>query len=195
MVFALDSSHSVWEDDFTHQLTFVQNLIQHFTVGEAAVRVGALTFGTNVYPRINLGDYFSSSGLITAIGAIPVHTRGGTNTGAAIKYARDIMFSAENGGRENVPKLNIVLTDGNPLYRENTSLEASISHSVGIHVIAVGAGYGVDRSELRYIASRNENGDKMVFTAEDFPGLHKLEKLVLSAICNGKCSSETAVCK
>lgn len=193
MVFALDSSHSVWEVDFTHQLAFVQNLIQHFTVGETAVRVGVLTFGTNVYPRINLGDYFSSSDLITAIGAIPVHTRGGTNTGAAVKYAREVMLSTENGGRKNVPKLNIVITDGNPLYRENTTLEASISHSVGIHMIAVGAGYGVDRSELRYIASRADNGDKMVFTAEDFSGLQKLEKLVLSAICNGKWSGESCL--
>lgn len=37
---------------------------------------------------------------------------GGSNTGDAINYARDHMFSSQEGARSNVPRIAVLLTDG-----------------------------------------------------------------------------------
>ena len=40
------------------------------------------------------------------------YTHGRTNTGAALRYVSEQMFATSNGGRDNVPNLIIILTDG-----------------------------------------------------------------------------------
>ena len=52
------------------------------------------------------------------------HFEGGTNTHLPIRTARELMFTAANGDREDIPNLCIVLTDGESYEPELTAAEA-----------------------------------------------------------------------
>ena len=45
IVFALDASGSIWGPDFSHQKTFVSDVIRVFNVSQEVTRVALLTFG------------------------------------------------------------------------------------------------------------------------------------------------------
>ena len=62
-----------------------------------------------------------------------------TNTSGAIRYMRQTMFTPENGARNNVPWLGIVITDGISTYDpELTIPEADLAKDSNIVMFAIG---------------------------------------------------------
>jgi len=194
-VFSLDTSVSVHEHQFHQQLTFVQNVISFFDVGESSVHVAVQTFGTDVYNEIGLDDYYNKDALMSHVGSVE-YRGGGTNTALAILRAREALLEEH---REHVPRLNIVVTDGLSLDAEQTAWEASVSKSRGIVMIAVGVGLGHDRNELLQIASFRANliqktgfyetqglDEKLTFHVDDYKMLINFGKLLSSTMCQGK---------
>jgi hypothetical protein len=77
----------------------------------------------------------------------------GTFTAQAIEYTREVMFSNESGGRQNVPEIMIIITDGISENQTATTSEAKTAKLKGIKIIVVGIGNGVDKTELQTISS------------------------------------------
>ncbi|KAL3875024.1 hypothetical protein ACJMK2_037965 [Sinanodonta woodiana] len=84
-----------------------------------------------------------------------------------------------NGGRDNVAKLVIVLTDVNSLYPVNTAEEAKLLHWSEVKVIPIGIGSSIGQTELQNIAVDS----KFVFNVSGFDALHTIERQVLTQAC------------
>ena len=186
MVFALDTSSSIWEEDFVRQLKFVEDVVQQFPVGADKVRIGLITFGSKVFHQFHLNEHYKKNSLVYAIKDVQ-YVGGGTNTEAAIAHARNVMFKPTNGGRDNVDKLVIVITDGYSRNTTQTALEASISKSLGIKMFSIGVGFGVDDFELNAIANRpTDDREKFMFRVDDFDALDSIKSALTTKACEGK---------
>ena len=181
-MFALDSSGSIWEEDFKTQLHFVQDIIKDFPVRKNGVHIGIVTYGSRIYENFGLTTYFTEPEMMSAIGRIQ-YLGGGTNTGGVIKYARERMFNKDNGGRK-VDQIMFVITDGYSMDSENTTMEASISKSYGIKMIALGVGHNFDEKELNYIATA-DGEKKLMFRVDGFSALETIKSILAKVVCQG----------
>jgi hypothetical protein len=59
----------------------------------------------------------------------------------------------KSGGRQNVPEIMIIITDGISENQTATTSEAKTAKLKGIKIIVVGIGNGVDKTELQTISS------------------------------------------
>ena len=184
-MFALDTSESIWEEDFQKQLKFVSQIVQQFDIGPDKVRVGMVTFGSSVNHQFHLNDFHRRHKLISAILNVQ-YVGGGTNTAGAIAHARNVMFKSTNGGRNKADKILIVITDGFSRNTTKAALEASICRSIGIKLFTVGVGFGVDNFELTAIANRpSDDSEKFSFRVDDFQELKAIESDITHTLCKG----------
>lgn len=184
IVFLLDTSASIREEDFDKQVVFVEHIVNTLPVGETGVHVAVSTFGSDVATHFYLNSHYNKNNLLDAIGRI--RYRGGkTDTGRAIKHARKVLYSEKHGGRNGVEQVLIVITDGYSTDFNDTLMEASMCRSLGIKLISIGVGFGTDEFELKNIASTH-NGEKMVYTVDNFDSLYSIEDVITTTTCDGK---------
>ena len=97
-----------------------------------------------------------------------------TRIDKALRLSQKRMFAAGNGGRKDVPKVLILLTDGSQTKSrraEDPSLIAEELRRSGITLLVVGIGSATKEAELNRIAG---SPDK-VFSAESFDKLMEEE--------------------
>ncbi|KAL4232185.1 collagen [Mactra antiquata] len=182
ITFLLDTSVSIHEEDFEKELDFVKQIIYPLPIGKFGVQVSVATYSSDVVTNIYFDDFYDKDDLLQAVGGIR-YRMGLTNTFLAIAHARDFMFRKENGCREGAERVIIVVTDGYSTNNESTLTEAAKSKDLGIKMIAVGVGYGIDIDELTGIASTH-NGEKMAFTADNFDDLKNVVDKVTMSTCD-----------
>ena len=108
-------------------------------------------------------------GFLAAVDKLPLfgHT---TRIDKALNMAKTEMFTAENGGRPNVPKLIIVLTDGSQTKDADAVDPGDIAEELrksGIKLIIIGIGKNVNNTEMLHMAGRASN----VYQASNFDQL------------------------
>ncbi len=91
LVFLLDTSGSIYPDDFARVLNFVSGLASRLKMDEGQARVGVAIFGTAPRLIFNLNTYNSVSEVVNAISAIQ-YSGGITNTAAALEYFLGYIF-------------------------------------------------------------------------------------------------------
>lgn len=193
IAFLLDTSVSIYEQDFTKELRFVKQLLDPLTIDDNGIQVSVSTFGSETVTHIYLDDFNNKGDLMNAIDDIKY--RGGqTKTDVAIAHARDVVFRAENGYRKGAERLIVVVTDGLSTNNTRTVQEAELCRDLGIKMISVGVGHGVNVSELQSIASQYNNG-KLMFTVDGFDGLENIVEVVTRTACDGKDINKCAVHK
>lgn len=181
IVIVLDASTSVTELNFQLQLAFVQDLMKPADIDNGNVRVGLLTYSTDVYTQFYLNEYNSKSAIINAIGNVP-YNYGSTNTADAMKSMRTEMFSTARGDRPDVDNIAVVMTDGvSNINSRRTIPEGKLARDAGITVFAIGIGIQ-DTRELDGIASRPL--DEYRFNVEDFEALQDIGWQLYSSICS-----------
>ena len=180
MVFLLDSSASIDLPDFYKQVRFTQDVVSIFDVGSDRTRVGVVLFSDSVHPIIDLAKYTAKTSLLSAIGHLQ-YIGGGTNTGEALTYVVDKMYNMDE--REGVPKVTIVLTDGQSQDKTTTIKEARRAHAAGISIFVIGIGGNTDESELRAIASQPE--DEFLFEIENYSALEHIKHVLAIKACEG----------
>lgn len=183
VVFVLDSSNSIWLNDFTKQTAFVREVVKQFDVGpgEFQTRVGIITFGHDVWPQFNLNDVMDIKSMISAIDKIK-HGQGRmTNTGDAINYAVKQMFTSISGSRPGVTRVVIVITDGRSQKTLETRLAAEKAHEFGLITFAIGVGRNLDLQELTDIASKPT--DSFLFMVDDFNALSSITDRLAKKTC------------
>lgn len=87
------------------------------------------------------------------------------------------------GHRAGVPKIAVVITDGNSANRASTLAEAQKARASGMEVIAIGVGHGINQGELEGIASKPKS--QFVYNAENFDVLNTLQASLSSKTCEG----------
>ena len=112
------------------------------------------------------------------------YTRGTTNTAAALRYARQTLFSTGNGNRNNARDILVVITDGASNNAQQTLSEARLTRLAGIHVITVGVGNWLDQYELEAMASYPT--EKNRYHVRNFNDLAGLSDTLKNIVCDSE---------
>lgn len=137
--------------------------------------MAAVIYSSEVQLQFHLNRYHTKQEVLDAVDQIPYIT-GSTNTYSGLNTMKEVMFSAANGDRENVPNLAMLITDGvSNVNSLKTIPEAESARAQGIHIYSIGIGLA-DTSELNKIASvpPSENS----FTVQEFDELDELKHKV-----------------
>lgn len=177
----IDSSGSIQEagNNWARMKTFLQELVSRLDIGPTRVRVGAVKFSGDAYVEFFLNTYSRKSDIKTALGDMTfLGTK--TYTGLGLRYMRNEIFQRNNGDREGVPNIAIVVTDGRSNMNEHeTKLEADLAKESGIRIIAVGITDQINQMELREIASDRES----LITVDNFDILMEQLDNIISITC------------
>uniref|UniRef100_F6ZV77 Collagen alpha-1(XXII) chain n=1 Tax=Ciona intestinalis TaxID=7719 RepID=F6ZV77_CIOIN len=180
LVFVLDASSSVGDQDFGRVRKWVSDLVATFDIGPDYTRVGVVVYAEEPEMAIALNQYTDRDSLIQAVGNI-TYLNGNTRTGKAIRFMNEESFSIANGARDiefGYNRLAIVLTDGRAQDNVfNPSLEAQNN---GIQLYAVGVSTAVVE-ELNEIASDPDS--RHVMQVDDFQAIERIRELLRQIIC------------
>lgn len=187
--FVLDSSSSIYIEDYKQVLQFVSQVITRFDVSVDDTRIGALTFSDDFQVGFNL-DRFRTKGEV--LGSIDERTlpyrTGVTNTDLAIRNVRENLLF-----RDDITKVMVVITDGGSRSPDVTRREADLAREKGFHMVVVGVGQYLDEQEWRAIASDPDND--YVYNITSFRALETLRDILPARICSmppiivgGECS-------
>ena len=94
----------------------------------------------------------------------------------------EVFPNRNGGGREEVQKVVILLTDGQNNGHKSPEHESSLLRKEGVVIVAIGVGTGFLKSELINIASSEE----YVFTTSSFDKLSKIMEDVVKLACMSK---------
>ncbi|XP_060583327.1 collagen alpha-1(XII) chain-like [Ruditapes philippinarum] len=177
IVFVLDSSGSVGEDNFKIIKTFVKSVVQNLNVGPDNAKVGVITFSRYPVIRLRLDDYTDKDALLKAIDSVP-YIPGITETHSALYLLKDEGFK---GSRPNVPNIGVVITDGKSFHTNLTASSASELKSQGVVMFGIGVGGDVNILELQSIASPVYS--EHVFTVSSFSSLSGIVSALSSKTC------------
>ncbi|XP_041057061.1 collagen alpha-3(VI) chain-like isoform X6 [Carcharodon carcharias] len=150
VVFLVDGSDKV-RAAFPSVQRFISKVVDNLDIGRDKVRVGVVQYSDN--PRVNfyLNSYTTTQevkNMITNLGQI-----GGSraNTGAALDYVKDTIFTQSAGGRaeEGVPQFLILLTASKS--SDDVSQAALALKAAGVAPFSIGSG-DADENELQQIS-------------------------------------------
>ena len=153
----MDSSGSQSPVEFQDQINFVKDVLSWFKIGVEDVLVSVITFSLDVIQEFPLNKYTNQEELINAMDNV---TYQGllTNTSGALRYVRMNSFLSENGGRPDVDRFVVLLTDGPSDNPNETIKEAELLRQRGnIKIYAVGIGQQVSKSELLAITGSEDH--------------------------------------
>ncbi|XP_056013502.1 cartilage matrix protein-like isoform X2 [Ostrea edulis] len=180
LIFALDSSTSVGNDNYDKMKDFVKKFLHSANIDGGEVRVGLVSYSSLVTVEFQLNSYTTKADVFAAVDNIPWRY-GSTNTADGLQTIHEDMFTEGNGDRPGVPNICIIMTDGvsNINYRR-TIPEAKEARQKGIHIYVIGIGLK-DLKEVNEIVS--EPASLNVFAVNTTDELEGLEEKVLVTSC------------
>ncbi|CAI5661505.1 unnamed protein product [Oreochromis niloticus] len=178
IVFIVDESGSIGEENFRLMRDFLRSVISVLETGPSKIRVGIVTYNDVPTPHAYLNMFGDKDDILKFINILP-YRQGGTKTGAALHFALKNIFTEEKGSRKDVPKVAVVITDGES--QDNVTEQAIALRRAGVTVFAVGI-KEANKAELLEMASYPKS--KFVFTVDSFVKLKPLKETLQATLCN-----------
>ncbi|XP_030642412.1 collagen alpha-3(VI) chain-like [Chanos chanos] len=176
VVFLLDGSDAT-RSAFPAMREFVQRVVERLNVSERGDRVSVVQFSRDPVSHFYLNTYRKQEEILSHVTGL--RHKGGRplNTGAALQYVRDNVFTASSGSRrlEGVPQMLILLSGG----RSFDSVEAPVTSlkELGVLIFAIGS-RGSDGRELQRVA----HDPSYALSVADFADLPNVQEQLLSAV-------------
>ncbi|XP_035174509.1 collagen alpha-6(VI) chain [Oxyura jamaicensis] len=179
VVFLVDTSASVAQENFQKVIKFVSSLVSSLDIGHGAIQVGLAQYSDETYQVSLLNQYSSKADVLEQIGNLP-YKGGETYTGRALDFVSTMYFNESAGSRAKVyvPQLMILITSGES--SDEVELPAKKLRHRGISIYVVGVGVQ-NTSELQQIASKPF--DKYLYTINSFDDLPDLSTRLLKNFC------------
>ncbi|XP_076731346.1 collagen alpha-3(VI) chain-like [Maylandia zebra] len=150
IVFLLDGSDGT-RNGFPAMRDFVERVVEKINVGENKDHVSVVQYSREPEVHFYLNTYTTREDVVDSVRGL--RHRGGRplNTGAALQYVRDNVFTNSSGSRrlQGVPQILILLTGGRSF--DNVDSPASALKQQGIYVIGIGTRTS-DARELQKIS-------------------------------------------
>ncbi|XP_036930513.1 collagen alpha-6(VI) chain isoform X4 [Acanthopagrus latus] len=180
IVFIVDESGSIGTANFKMVRTFLHSIVSGLEISRAKVRVGIVMYSDGASAQVYLDSFNDKSELLSFIKILP-YRGGGTNTGAALNYARENVFIKARGSRkeQGVQQVAVVITDGES--QDDVSTAAADLRRAGVTVYAIGV-KEANRDQLDQMASYPHN--KHVFNVDNFEKLKGLELSLQKILCH-----------
>ena len=184
MVFVMDESGSIGEENFQMMKEFAIEITKTFEIAPDRTQVGWISFDDTARVIFDLSAHGDSTSLHSAIRSAP-YGEGLTNIGDGLILLSG-MFSSRDAF--DIPKVAIVVTDGQS-NRGNTS-EAVARLRKDINIFVVGVGDNVNEVELQLVASAGVTTDNLehLYYIEGFidEELDTLRETIKARACFGK---------
>ncbi|XP_031566733.1 coadhesin-like [Actinia tenebrosa] len=179
----LDSSSSVGVERYQTAKEFLVNLVTNAQGSFKGTRIGIIVY--NQEPQLQLTfnqtAALSLGEIMNVIRAIP-YLHGGTRTDKALLKAATDLYTKKGGDRESVANVLLVVTDGRTNHLSEPYGDAlKPLKERKVHVIVVGIGEGVKKSELLQIAMGNHNH---VVTLADYQDLQAKLSDIVDEVCS-----------
>ncbi|XP_066544587.1 collagen alpha-3(VI) chain [Amia ocellicauda] len=176
VVFLLDGSDTT-RTGFPAMRDFVQRVVENLNVDENKDRVAVVQYSNDPAANFYLNTYSRKDEVINRIQGL--RHKGGRplNTGAALQFVKDNVFTAPAGSRrtEGVPQILILLTAG----RSRDDVRSAVTTVKGIGVVSLVIGMrSADTLELQTIAHE----PRYAFSVPDFTDLLSVQPQMLSAM-------------
>lgn len=175
-MFLLDGSDGT-RNGFPAMIDFVQRVVDRLDVGENKDRVSVAQYSRDAEAHFNLNTYTTKTDIVSTVRGL--RHRGGRplNTGAALQYVRDNVFTAPAGSRrlEGVPQMLILLSGGRSF--DNVDTPASALKQQGIVVFGIGS-RSSDSRELQKISYE----PSYAFAVSEFTDLPNVQEQLSAAM-------------
>lgn len=179
IVFLLDGSEST-RNGFPAMRDFVERVVEKLNVGPNKDRVSVVQYSRDQEVNFYLNTYTEKEDIVDSVRGL--RHRGGRplNTGAALQYVRDNVFTNSSGSRrlQGVPQMLILLNGGRSF--DNVDTPASALKQQGIFVIGIGT-RNSDRTELQKI-SYDPSYALSVSEFSDLPSMQEQLSSVMSTV-------------
>ena len=156
---------------------FVERVVEKLNVGENKDRVSVVQYSRDAEVNFYLNTYTTREDIVDSVRGL--RHKGGRplNTGAALQYVRDNVFTNSSGSRrpQGVPQILILLNGGRSF--DNVDTAASALKQQGIFVIGIGT-RGSDSRELQKISSE----PSLALSVSEFTDLPSVPEQLLSAM-------------
>ncbi|XP_031661814.1 uncharacterized protein LOC109870641 isoform X1 [Oncorhynchus kisutch] len=176
VVFLLDGSDGT-RSGFPAMRDFVQRVVETLSVDENKDRVAVVQYSRDPAAQFYLNTYTTKGEILNTVRGL--RHKGGRplNTGAALQYVRDNVFTASSGSRrlEGVPQLLILLSGGRSI--DNVDTPASALKELGVLVFGIGT-RSSDSRELQRIS----HDPSYALSVSDFTDLPSIQQQLLSSV-------------
>ncbi|XP_026145131.1 cartilage matrix protein-like [Carassius auratus] len=177
IVMLVDGSGSISQDNFQTVKTFLERFVRSFGVGSNQTRIGLVQYSGDPKIEWHLNTHSTKEAVIDAV-RILLLKRGSTRTGLALTYILENSFKAESGSRPDVPKIVILITDGESW--DDVISPAQRLRDAGIELFAIGVGY-INMNTLITIASPLE--ETHVYHVRDFSLMLDIVEGLSRSVC------------
>ncbi|KAM9447360.1 collagen alpha-3(VI) chain-like [Salvelinus alpinus] len=176
VVFLLDGSDGT-RSGFPAMRDFVQRVVETLGVDENKDRVAVVQYSRDPAAQFYLNTYTTKGEILDTVRGL--RHKGGRplNTGAALQYVRDNVFTASSGSRrtEGVPQLLILLSGGRS--SDNVDTPASALKELGVLIFGIGT-RSSDSRELQRIS----HDPSYALSVSDFTDLPNIQQQLLSSV-------------
>ncbi|XP_072300234.1 collagen alpha-3(VI) chain-like [Eucyclogobius newberryi] len=176
VVFLLDGSDGT-RNEFPAMQTFVQTMVERLNVDDNSDRVSVVQYSRDPAVQFYLNTYSTKRDILGTIRGL--RHKGGRplNTGAALQYLRDNVFTASAGSRrqEGVPQLLILLSGGRSF--DSVDAPASALKQMGVVTFAIGT-RNTDPREMQKISHE----PSYAISVSDFKDLPNVQQQLQSSV-------------
>nr|XP_055072090.1 collagen alpha-3(VI) chain-like isoform X3 [Misgurnus anguillicaudatus] len=176
VVFLLDGSDGT-RNSFPAMRDFVQRVVEKLNIAENRDRVSVVQYSREPEVNFYLNAYTTKEDVLDSVRSL--RHKGGRplNTGAALQYVKDNVFTAASGSRrlEGVPQILILLSGGRSY--DNVDAAASSLKEIGVLTFGIGS-RGSDSRELQRIS----NDPKYAISVSDFSELPNVQEQLLASV-------------
>ncbi|NXS08324.1 CO6A3 protein, partial [Neodrepanis coruscans] len=177
LIFLIDGSNNIGSVNFQAIRDFLVNLIESLRVGAQQIHIGVVQYSDQPRTEFALNSHPSKAGVLDAVKALGFRGGEEANTGAALEFVVENLFTRAGGSRieESVPQILVLISGGESSDDIREGLLAV--KQAGVFSFSIGV-LNADSAELQQIATDGS----FAYTALDIRNLDALQELLLPNI-------------